>query len=240
MRKIVSENNLVFIISDQGLFYNNIPLEYIDKGEEGSVYRYQEKAIKIYHDCPRKTTASLELLKVLKTINTQRILMPIDILVESSNKAKGYITPFIEGNKDIVYKYPKDKLLEELSLLEDDFATLGKESIAIGDLRESNSLSNETGFFLFDYGDYYQNPRKINTTSINIEEFQIFFLYNLVSPKLNQEASKLKLSNQQVMSIYRKTRYEIIHHMQGLVDYLDKNMQKEENLNNYVKRLIRR
>ena len=48
-----------------------------------------------------------------------------------------------------------DKLLEELSLLEDDFATLGKESIAIGDLRESNYLSNETGFFLFDYGDYY-------------------------------------------------------------------------------------
>lgn len=240
MRKIVSENNLVFIISDQELFYNNIPLEYIDKGEEGSVYRYQEKAIKIYHDCPRKTTASLELLKVLKTINTQRILMPIDILVETSNKAKGYITPFIEGNKDIVYKYPKDKLLEELALLEDDFATLGKESIAIGDLRESNYLSNEKGFFLFDYGDYYQNPRKINTTSINIEEFQIFFLYNLVSPKLNQEASKLKLSNQQVMSIYRKTRYEIIHHMQGLVDYLDKNMQKEENLNNYVKRLIRR
>lgn len=107
MRKIVSENNLVFIITDQGLFYNNIPLEYIDKGEEGSVYRYQEKTIKIYHDCPRKTTASLELLKVLKTINTQRILMPIDILMETSNKAKGYITPFIEGNKDIVYNYVK-------------------------------------------------------------------------------------------------------------------------------------
>ena len=48
MRKIVSENNLIFVITDQGLFYNNIPLEYIDKGEEGSVYRYQEKAIKIY------------------------------------------------------------------------------------------------------------------------------------------------------------------------------------------------
>ena len=107
MRKIVSENNLVFIITDQGLFYNNIPLEYIDKGEEGSVYRYQDKAIKIYHDYPRKTTASLELLKVLKTINTQRILMPIDILMETSNKAKGYITPFIEGNKDIVYNYVK-------------------------------------------------------------------------------------------------------------------------------------
>lgn len=42
------------------------------------------------------------------------------------------------------------------------------------------------------------------------------------------------------MSIYRKTRYEITHHMQGLADYLDKNMRKEENLNNYVKRLIRR
>ena len=71
--------------------------------------------------------------------------------------------------------------------------------------------------------------------------FILFLLfYNLVSPKLKQEASKLKLSNQQVMSIYRKTRYEIIHHRQGLVDYLDKNMQKEENLNNYVKRLIRR
>ena len=162
MRKIVSENNLVFIITDQGLFYNNIPLEYLDKGEEGSVYRYQDKAIKIYHDYPRKTTASLDLLKVLKTIDTKRILMPIDILMESSNKAKGYITLFIEGNKDIVYNYPKDKLLEELSFLDDDFATLGKESIAIGDLRESNYLSNETGFFLFDYGDYYQKPRKID------------------------------------------------------------------------------
>ena len=37
MRKIVSENNLVFIITDQGLFYNNIPLEYIDKGEEADI-----------------------------------------------------------------------------------------------------------------------------------------------------------------------------------------------------------
>ena len=98
MRKIVSENNLVFIITDQGLFYNNIPLEYIDKGEEGSVYRYQDKAIKIYHDYPRKTTASLDLLKVLKTIDTKRILMPIDILMESSNKAKGYITLWIVNN----------------------------------------------------------------------------------------------------------------------------------------------
>ena len=42
------------------------------------------------------------------------------------------------------------------------------------------------------------------------------------------------------MSIYRKTRYEITHHKQGLVDYLAKNMNNEENLNNYVKRLIRR
>lgn len=33
--------------------------------------------------------------------------MPIDILMETSNKAKGYITPFIEGNKDIVYNYVK-------------------------------------------------------------------------------------------------------------------------------------
>lgn len=240
MRKIVSENNLKITINDQGVFCNDIPLAYINQGEEGSVYRYQDKAIKIYHEYPRKSVVSPNVLKKLKTIDTKRILMPIDILMESPNKNQGYVTQFIEGNKDAVYNYPKDKLLEELSYLDCDFATLGKESIAIGDLRETNYLSNKIGFFLFDYGDYYQMPRNIDTTSINVKQFQTFFLYNLVNSKLKQESRKLKLSNQQVIGIYRKTRYEVIHQKKGLVDYLEKNMQNEENLNAYVKRLMRR
>lgn len=241
MRQIVSESNLQFIVTEQGVFCNNKPLEYIDKGEEGTVYRYQDKAIKIYHEQPRKKVVSPNLLQELRTIDTKRINLPIEALIEiESNKNEGYITQFLEGNKEDVYFYEKQKLLEELLLLDSDFKLLGKESIVIGDLRISNYISNETGLYLFDCGDYYKSSIKKDTTNMNKKEFQTFFIYNLVGTRLTEEGKILNLSAQSITSIYRKIRYDLTHQEEGLINYLEKNMQEQENLNHYVKRLIRR
>ena len=54
MRKIISEDGLVLSITEQDVLCNEEKIEYIDKGEEGIVYRYQDKAIKIYHNQPKK------------------------------------------------------------------------------------------------------------------------------------------------------------------------------------------
>ena len=223
MRKVISESGLVFTITKQGAFCNDSPLEYIDKGEEGAVYRYQDKAIKIYHEPPRKRIVSPSLLEELKAINTNRINLPIEALVaEKTNKNEGYITQFLEGNREDVYFYEKQKLLEELYYLDGDFKMLGKESIVIGDLRLSNYLS------------------KTDTTNMNKKEFQTFFVYNLVGTRLMEEGRKQNLPDQMITSMYRKARYELTHHKEGLIGYLEKNMQEEESLNHYVKRLIRR
>ena len=240
MRKVISENGLVFTITKQGAFCNNTPMEYIDEGEEGIVYRYQDKAIKIYHEQPRKRVISSSLLEKLKTIDTNRINLPIEILsAEESKKDEGYITQFLEGNKEDIYFYEKQKLLEELMYLDSDFKRLGKESIVIGDLRLSNYISNKIGLYLLDFGDYYKSSMKTDTTNMNKKEFQTFFLYNLVGTRLTEEGQKQNLPDQIITSVYRKERYELTHHKDGLIDYLEKNMQEEENLNHYVKRLIR-
>lgn len=241
MRKVISESGLVFTITKQGAFCNDSPLEYMDKGEEGAVYRYQDKAIKIYHEPPRKRIVSPSLLEELKAINTNRINLPIEALVaEKTNKNEGYITQFLEGNREDVYFYEKQKLLEELCYLDGDFKILGKESIVIGDLRLSNYLSNQTGLYLFDCGDYYKSSIKTDTTNMNKKEFQTFFVYNLVGTRLMEEGRKQNLPDQMITSMYRKARYELTHHKEGLIGYLEKNMQEEESLNHYVKRLIRR
>lgn len=241
MRRIISESGLTLTITEQGVFCDGEIIEYIDKGEEGAVYRYQDKAIKIYHEQKRKRVISLDLLKELKTISTKRTILPTEALFdEKTNKNEGYISKFLEGNKEDIYFYKKEKLLEELTYLNSDFKILGKESIAIGDLRNSNYLSNATGLYLFDCGDYYNTTIKIDTTNINKKEFQEFFLYNLIGMRLQEEGRKLSVSEQTITSIYRKTRHQVIHHPEGLSDYLKKSMQDEETLNHYVKRLIKR
>ena len=58
MRKIISESGLILTITEQDALCDEEKIEYIDKGEEGTVYR--DKAIKIYHKQPKKGVITLE------------------------------------------------------------------------------------------------------------------------------------------------------------------------------------
>ena len=240
MRKIISEDGLVLSITEQDVLCNEEKIEYIDKGEEGIVYRYQDKAIKIYHNQPKKIVISLKLLEELKKIDLKRIINPIEILFAEDNlEYIGYITKYINGDKDSIYEYKKEKLLKELDYINEDLERLGKENIIIGDLRYSNYLSNITGMYLLDFGDYDKSIGNVNGININKREFEHFFFYDLLFTRLKQVGLKEKTPYEKILGSYRKERYRFNHDNKELSMYLDENMNEEENLNNYAKRLIK-
>lgn len=236
MRKILTESGNEIIVINKLALYNQQQMEYINEGEEGITYRYQENAIKIYHETPRKKVANKKILKHLQEQEIKRIIRPIELLSEENRECSGYIAPYINGNNEEIYHYSKNKLLEEITTVTEDLKILGNQGIAIGDLRSSNYLSNQSGVYLLDFGDYYES--KENTTSINNRTFELFFLYSIIYEKLKKIGKKEAMSDDKVLGVYRKLRYQVISQEQSLLPYLEENMYPHETLAIYTKRLI--
>ena len=171
MRIINSDIGNIHITQD-GVYCNKQKLEYIDEGAESIVYKYEDKAIKLYRKQPRKRVLSEEMIYKLKEIPTKRIVMPEGCLYEKNN-VKGIYMPYITGNREEVYELEKEKLIEEFQFIYDDLSLLGKERIVIDDLRISNFLCNKDAFYLIDTGDYY--------ISRNIKDTTVFSYSNIVS-----------------------------------------------------------
>ncbi len=237
MRKIISETGKIFIEEEDNVFYHGSLLPFVDQGEEGRVYRFLDQALKIYYKVPRKKVAEEEILKQLQTIKLNRIITPTELLYEyTDHKNIGYLTEFKEKVQGSVYTYSKEKLLTECSYLQADFSVLGKEKIAIDDLRESNYISNEEEMCLIDFGDYYH--ANINTETANNRKFCEFFLYHILFPRIKYYGVQHNLSEKEITGIFRKMRYDLLNTQHNLFLYLEKNLSMEENLDDYSQKII--
>ena len=68
-------NNKAYIYNRT--YMNNIPLELLGIGVDGVVYKYKDKAIKLYHDNKYvKEHLTKEQINILTTYNTKHIVLP--------------------------------------------------------------------------------------------------------------------------------------------------------------------
>ena len=239
MRVINSDLGNICVTSG-GIYCGDEELEYIDCGAESYVYKYQDKAIKIYRDIPQKRVLSENMISELVGIKTKRIVMPEGLLYEDS-KLKGMYMPYLFGEPDQVYELSKEKLVEEFSYICDDLSILGKKQIIIDDLRMSNFICNPEAFYLIDTGDYYINRNIKNTTKINKEEFKTFVFNDLFKIIMQREGLKENISLKEILGKLRKERYDSFKkYGEDIVEYLIDNMNSQEKLSEYAVRLIKK
>lgn len=237
--KVINSNIGKFYITDTGVFSENDKLQYINAGEEGCVYRYGDKAIKIYHSIPRKRVIDEKMVEYLSDIETKRVLLPEDVLYGEDGIC-GYYMSFIEGDSKEVYSYEKDKLIEEFSYIYSDFDQLGKKSVAIDDLRGSNYISNYDTFHLVDVGDYYICKNGRNTNGSNKRNFRTFVFNDLLYSVLKEHGTKFEVPDKMLFGIFRKERYFAEkEYGDDVLQYFNKCMEDGENLYEYGARLVK-
>ncbi len=238
MRTVTTSIGIINLLGEEILKINHCILKPKAAGEEGKIYHYQNSAIKIYHDFPRKSVISSEFILFLSKLKTNRIVLPSEPLVDKdTGKTLGYIMPFISGNQEEIFTYHKGKLIKEMELLKSDLTVLGENHVVIGDLRFSNFLSNKDGIYLLDAGDYYHSYTLSNTTSNNIANFNNYivddFLYYQLKQLENYDTCK------RIQGLYRKERYNVRTNYSFVGDYFEEKMEEEETLVDYAKRLIK-
>lgn len=141
----------------------------IGEGKEGIVYKYNNnQCIKIFN-VNRNNSQLLKInedkFKLFTTLETEKIIMPTDLLYNSDNCISGYLMKYIDDKFDIDFIRSKNigEIIKELNDLKRDIEILNENDILINDLKQPHLLYNK-GFYLIDSSLYskYQYDKVLN------------------------------------------------------------------------------
>ncbi len=181
-------------LAQSGISIKQDDLEKIGAGHDGIVYKYGDIAIKIlkYDVNFRKTKNLMTFEKVnylIETLELNRIVMPIDVILDEDGVYSGYVMNFIDdlySAKKIgtsQYKEPgefsKLDLVRSVQELSDDFLQLTRNSIIARDINGGSYMFPSDFIHLCDTDKYIINSRN----SGNIHEQNMSSL-NFVFAKL--------------------------------------------------------
>lgn len=214
-------------------------LKRINFGQQGIVYQYQNKALKIPYNHSSIFDWDYDIdtkdCEHLKNINTKRILLPKDLLINRKGDLCAYTMERISKNDfDELFNISKDKFLEELYEVREELKLLSENNVKVHDFVVENFMYD--GIFRFvDCGRYeikYDNISKMNVDIIrgirrdNNKEFQdfvinsLFFKDEIISSKMFTEVEEKM----------RKLGCSFVG------EYVEKTMPKHATLNEYVKK----
>lgn len=214
-------------------------LSKIDSGQQGTVYKYKGKALKIPYDHSNIFDTNYDIsakdCEYLKKINTKRILLPEDSLTNRKGDLRAYTLELITKNDHkALFNISKDKFLDELYAVREELKLLSENNVRVNDLAMKNFMYD--GMFRFvDCGRYsvsYNNLEKMDMDIIrrikrdNNNEFKDFII------------SGLFFKDEIVSSeIFTEVAEEISTIGGGFVGgYVEKTMPKHATLNEYVKK----
>ena len=229
----------------------------IGSGIEGVVYRYQDKAIKIYknyrlHD--RKTEIRD---KILKSLETNRIMIPEELVTDEYGFYLGYSIPFIPKNvfRRKSVDIPSHIAIKNFRLLEKDSVMLANNFVLMDDTIH-NVIDNGTLYFI-DSG-YYRFIDK-DSYNDNIYISQVLGVKDNIN--LGEDLIKKALTiknldlcystiwaNIEKKIIFRRNnlnnlKLRVINAMHDepnkkLSDVIERYIKPEESIRNYVKRML--
>lgn len=184
------------LIGDEEVSFSSDELMqmYVGAGAEGEVFRYGDKALKIYREKCFKRRLEEDTASKLIGIPTKRILLPRELIRDpDSLKFMGYETPFIRGcSKYSILDMPMKNFLDEVSILEDDIELLSSKNVELADFSRDNFLYNGS-FYFCDPGSYRFNEDALkgNMYSYNIQRFSGFVLGGLIGYFWDVNGNKL-------------------------------------------------
>ena len=223
------------IYSEKGSLLDINKLSFLtNKGSEFSVYKYGDSAAKIYKDDYKLSHLSLEEFKILKNILTQRILFPTDFLFNNSDELIGYMMPYVDGEKNLLFDSARN-LFNELDVLKEDLDLLSSNLIILRDINIENTIYNGH-LYLIDPGNYLIDQLDKIIFSVDIEDKILSNELHKIA--INNEYHKLKelvdsLTAKEKEKLISTWNYEKINKLIHMMMF-----SRKENISPYTFRLI--
>lgn len=241
----------------QNEILNTDDLEKLGYGDEGVVYKYLDKALKVYWHTPRKRVLSYDFLGDLMTIKTQRIILPTDYIYKLEDDDCGYYNGY--SIKLIDHKIPLtnieltlDKLNYEEEKIIKDLEILEKNNLEIIDLASKGNFIYNNEFYFVDPGSYHyskeQNLGISNLNEVNNALNTNLFLMNNKKSDLKNELSEILQINKNLitddilslcMQIYKNTTSTIQFTKKNYFTFLKEVISYYQSIKNYKLQLIR-
>ena len=189
----------------------------LNYGDEADVYRIKGQAVKIYKPFCPKTRLDEETVKYLKTIDTERLLLPLKTVYDENQKFNGYTTKLInEGSKSTIGKMKMSKMLSEMKLMTEDVEKLSELGITIDDLDYRDVLYGD-GLYYCDPGSFmiekYMKPKDIKI--YNKEKLHDLLIDEILGPtckltkKQKNRLREMTLSGEYLSDIFSYEDYKI-------------------------------
>lgn len=203
----------------------------IGHGYTGNVYQYGNYALKIFDKVD--DVLDEETARYLSTIRTSRILLPKK-LIYYKDKFKGYSMKLISNkpNSKSIINLPKDKLLEDIELLEDDVTTLSSKRVLLNGMNLNNIIFNGN-LYITDPSRYSLLELSDLDKIFNLDDLNQFQLYLLLNNIVIQELNKIQ-------------KQSGVSELKELLDEKDSNISYSEYLseiigqNNNIKTLVKK
>ena len=218
------------IIIDDSILSN-----YINSGEYGDIYRYNEnQCIKIYKNKEFKVNYFLTtyLFNYLKEIESEN-LVAIDELLYENNKnrfqADAYIMEYYKAIYQNILLIPSDYLIENIENLLILSKELSKRYIILDDLKKDNTIFTKEKIVLIDNEHYILNR--------NISQREIFHTNNSnISCLFNQLLLKelRKYYNSQTSAIYTDKLFPVTTRSTTIVNTLTKRLNRYKRPIDYI------
>ena len=201
---------------------------YISEGKEGIVYRYGDKALKIYKEFCNKGRLDEDETLILSEISTKRVLLPRDLIYgEDRVTFRGYATKFIEKQGiDKIIDMNIMQFVDELDIINEDLITLAKNKVYVYDFVGDN-IFYDGNIYFGDPGSYtilesmpFDFVSRNNNYNLNCAVLGYMFAGG------NMEAGQFTM----MFNSFEKYKY--------IGDQIRKNADKNESVKQYVKRIF--
>lgn len=211
------------------------------EGSEGKIYVIDGITYKIYF--PSMLNEGMGNKKgwhqYLMTINTSQIILPTDSIYDENYSYIGYTAPLIKGDqkdKTGITKMPSNKLIKNLSVLENDFQLLTNNYVIAADVTPFNYIYDEENNIMnvIDPGRYKKSDNKLlqNIKLINNKQLdtliELLIYMDFIKYKPIGSKRKSQLLKDRIISDKKDLRYS---------EYFKEKLKGYENLEEYSKTL---
>lgn len=219
-------------VVDNKVFINGTLIEEVNRGVDGIVYKYQDSAIKLYHDSKKiKEHLTTFQIDILSSFKMNHVVLPTQKLISDTPNA-GFIMNYIDldSEKDILYEN-WENVLKQIKGLEKELFIIGENNFLLEDM-QANNLFYNGNLYLFD-SDNLTYDKKTNFSRKNLELFSWYFMRDIIF-SLNGEFSKKEQTGfvRKLHYLYQKGKYT------SLAEFLNDNIY-ENNLNEFRKNFIK-
>lgn len=214
-------------------------LKKLGKGTEGKVYKYKDKALKLYYDSYFSITGHIgpNECEYLSQIDTKRILLPKDILQNRNYEFKGYTEELIVPTGEDIYQIDKSKLLEELYALREEIKILSQNFIRVDDWIPVNFMYDgmfrfvDSGQYKVDWYQIYGNRSQSEIQEWNDYTLTRFIIDYVIYPKWGTGTMRDSYRFYQNFSTMYQKKYSSIE------EYFENTMTDTDTLGDYISQI---